>query len=195
MIPAALMPLMATSQVAKDSGRNPTDQVEYPYKYEIYAGYGYTGLNQLNGSRSGLSGVNLSVTRDWGKYFGVTADGAYYKWPFSTPVVENSPLTPSVSTILFGPVIHANLYGNFSGFFHGLLGGEHTGGENMTPHISFAGGLGGGMEYKLRSHLALRASGDYIGSSFSVSGNSAALGYSPHRTFNPHASFGVVYKF
>ena len=37
--------------------------------------------------------------------------------------------------------------------------------------------------------------GDYIGASFSVINNSPALGYSPHRTWNPRASFGAVYRF
>jgi hypothetical protein len=75
------------------------------------------------------------------------------------------------------------------------MGGEHTGGESMTPNISFAGGVGGGAEYKLSTHFSLRASGDYIGQSFSVSGNSAALGYSPHRTWDPRAGLGAVYRF
>jgi hypothetical protein len=191
VVPAALMPLAATSQVASPRESATVDQGEPNYRYEVFAGYGYTSLNQLNESRSGLQGVNVSITRDWGKYFGVTADGAYYKYA----IVSGNPGHPSVDTVLFGPVFHANLYGRTSGFFHGLIGGEHTGGESMTPNISFAGGVGGGLEYKLSQHFALRASGDYIGASFSVSGNSANLGYSPHRTWDSRAAFGAVYRF
>jgi len=76
-----------------------------------------------------------------------------------------------------GPWCNAELYGKVSGFAHGLLGGEHSGGESQTPDISFAGGAGGGLEYKLGPRLSLRASGDEIASSFSLIGNSKALGY------------------
>jgi hypothetical protein len=184
------MPLAAAGKIAPE--RKPAVEGDQPtYKYEVFAGFGYTGLNQLNNSRSGLMGVNLSVTRDWGKYFGITADGAYYKYAIKT----GNPGSPLVESVLLGPVIHAPLYERTGIFAHALLGGEHTGGESMTPTISFAGGMGGGLEYRLSKHLAVRASGDYIASSFSVSGNSSRLGYSPHKTWSPRAAFGVVYKF
>jgi hypothetical protein len=191
VIPAALMPLAAASQVVPARGSRSASQGESSYKYEVFAGYGYTSLNQVNGSRSGLQGVNLSVTRDWGKYFGVTADGAYYKYA----LVSGNPGSPSVDAVLFGPVVHAELFGKVSGFAHALLGGEHSGGESQTPSISFAGGVGGGLEYKLGPRLSLRASGDDIAASFSLIGNSPAQGYSPHLHWNPRASFGVVYRF
>jgi len=202
MVPALFMPLSATSQIAPD--RPPrAPQTEPSTKYEVFAGFGYTSLNQLNNSRYGLSGVNASVTRDWGKFFGVTADGAYYKIALygcnsnsSDPNKQNcNPGEPSVDALLFGPVLHSNLYGPVDGFFHVLLGGEHTGGEYMTPKVSFAGGVGAGLDYKLNKRFALRLSGDDIASSFSVRDNSPALGYSSHRTRSSRASFGLVYKF
>jgi hypothetical protein len=185
------MPLAAASQIAPARGSRSADQGEDSYKWEAFAGYGYTSLNQVNQSRSGLQGGNVSITRDWGKYFGITADGAYYTYP----VVSGNPGKPSVDVVLFGPVVHAQLFGKFSGFAHGLLGGEHTGGESQTPNISFAGGIGGGMEYKLGPRLSLRASGDDIASSFSVINNTPALGYSPNKRWNSRAAFGVVYRF
>jgi len=185
LVPATFLPLAATGQVS------PTERPEPSYKYEVFAGYGYTSLNQVNQSRSGLQGVEASVTRDWGKYFGLTADGAYYKYPLKS----GNPGTPSVDAVLFGPVIHAPLYGRISAFVRVLIGGEHSGGESQTPNISFAGGFGGGMEYSLGKRLSLRASGDDILSSFSLIGNTKALGYSPHERANGRASFGVVYRF
>ena len=190
VVPAVLMPLAATSQVAPARGSRSASQDAPSYKWEAFAGYGYTSLNQVNESRSGLQGVNLSVTRDWGKYFGVTADGAYYKYP----LVSGNPGDPSVDAVLFGPVLHVEVWGKVSGFAHALLGGEHSGGESQTPNISFAGG-GGGLEYKLGPRLSLRASGDDIASSFSFINNSPALGNSPHLHWNSRASFGVVYRF
>jgi hypothetical protein len=190
LVPATLLPLAAISQVSP-TGAQSADQPEHTYKYEAYVGYAYTSLNQVNESRYGLQGVNASVTRDFGRFFGVTAEGDYYKFALQS----GNPGTPSVESVLFGPVLHANIYGHVGGFFHGLLGGEHTAGENQTPNVSFAGGVGGGLEYSLSQHLSLRATGDYIGASFSLTGNSAELGNSPHKTWNSRAGFGAVYRF
>jgi hypothetical protein len=190
VISAALLPMAATSQVSPTGGSAP-DPSERTYKYEVYVGYGYTSLNQVNQSRYGLQGVNASVTRDFGRYFGLVAEGDYYRYALKS----GNPGNPSVESVLFGPVLHANLYGKVDGFFHGLLGGEHTAGENQTPNISFAGGVGGGLEYKLSPRLSLRATGDVIGASFSLVGNTAELANSPHKTWDSRAGFGAVYRF
>ena len=192
MVPAALMPLAAASQTAPASG----ERAEASYKYEVYAGYAYTSLNQVNQSRYGLQGVDASVTRDFGKYFGITADGAFYKYPLNTGGNSASnPGTPTVDLVLLGPVLHAPLYDRVSGFIDVLLGGEHTGGENMTPKVAFAGGFGGGLEYKMSRRISLRASGNRIGSEFSFTGNSTSLGNSPHKTWNANATVGAIYHF
>jgi len=190
MVPAAFLPLAATSQIAPDRPAR-AEQTEPTYKWEAFIGYGYTSLNQVNQSRYGLQGINMSLTRDWGRYFGLTADGAGY----STPISAGNPGSPTVDTVLFGPVLHFTMFKNFDGFVRGLLGGEHTGGENQTPNISFAGGGGGGVDWKLSSRVSLRASGDDIAASFSPIDNSKALAYSPHMTRNPRAAFGLVYRF
>lgn len=190
VVPAVFMPLAATSQIAPDRPAR-TEQAVPAYKWEAYAGYAYTSLNQVNQSRYGLQGVSLALTRDWGKYFGITAEGAAY----TRPVSSGNPGNPSVDTVLFGPVVHFNIFEHIDGFFHVLGGGEHSGGESQTPNISFAGGAGGGLDYKLSSHFAVRVYGDDIAQSFSLRGNTKALAYSPHVTRNPGASFGVVYKF
>jgi len=193
-IPAVFLPLAASSQIIP-SQKSAAEGDETVYKNQVYAGYAYTSLNQVNLSRSGLQGGELSYTRDFGKYFGVTADGAFYKYPYTTPEVTNSTLTPEVDMVLFGPEIHAELYDKVTGFVHALLGGEHVGGTGQTPNISFAGGGGGGLDYRLTSRISARAAGDVILQSFSVTGNSAQLGYSPHETRNARATIGVVYRF
>jgi hypothetical protein len=205
VVPVAFMPLAATSQVIHGRGAAPAERAETTYKYEVFGGYGYTSLNQVNQSRYGLQGVDLSITRDWGRFFGLTADGASYSHPISSgnPCPTSAPCIPSVDAVLLGPVLHANLYGHLDGFFHVLLGGEHTGGESAYPKLSFAGGVGAGLEYKLNPHFALRASGDDIASSFIApiypvgSGDACTpiSGCSPHMRRNSRAAFGVVYKF
>jgi hypothetical protein len=190
VVPAALMPLAATGQIAPDRGTRP-DRPEPTYKYQVYAGFGYTSLNQVNQSRYGLEGVNIAVTRNWGRFFGLTADGGFY----SHSVASGNPGKPSVDMVLFGPELHAPLYDRLNIFARALLGGEHTGGESQTPKVSFAGGAGVGLEYVLTQRFVLRLSGDDIASSFSVTGNSPALGNSPHLRRNSRASFGVAYRF
>ncbi len=190
LVPAALMPLAAMGQVAPDRGARP-ERTESAFKYQVYAGFGYTSLNQVNQSRYGLIGVNIAASRNFGRYFALTADGADYPTSYAT----GNPGNPSVDMVLFGPELHAPLYGRVNGFFRGLLGGEHTGGEGQTPRVSFAGGLGAGLEYVLSPHLAIRASGDDILSSFSVANNSPQLGNSPHMRANSRATIGVAYRF
>ena len=201
---AAFMPLAASSQIIHSRHREvPAVKSSAANKYEIFAGYGYTSLNQVNQSRYGLQGINISVTRDWGRFFGLTADGAYYKYPFGHPAIENSTLAPSMDAMLLGPVLHANLFRHYDGFIRVLLGGEHLGGVNAYPNISFAGGVGGGVDYKLFHHFSLRLSGDDIASSFVApvypagSGNvcTTTSNCSPHKHRSSRAEFGVVYKF
>jgi len=194
-IPAAFMPLAVTGQIVPAGGAPKAEKGESTTKYEIFAGYGYTSLNQVYQSRNGLQGENYSVTRDWGKHFGLTADGAYYAYAYDA----TNPGKPTVETVLFGPVVRANFYKNFDVFFRGLLGGAHTGGENATPNISFAGGVGGGVDYRLSPRFALRASGDDIASSFLANAStavcSAGADCSAHRRRNSRAALGLVYKF
>ncbi|MGA3010369.1 MAG: hypothetical protein ABSD72_08920 [Terracidiphilus sp.] len=217
MVSAAFMPLAATSQLIHDREAQPAEKAAPTKKYEVFAGYGYTSLNQVNQSRYGLEGPNVSVTRDWGRFFGITADGAVYQYSFSTPNVQYtkvitptppppaSPtvlvdLSPTVDSFLIGPVLHANLFRRYDAFFHVLLGVEHTGGVNASPNISFAGGVGVGVDYKLTPRFSLRASGDDIASSFvapvepgytcTTTSNCTA-----HERRNSRAAFGLVYKF
>jgi hypothetical protein len=190
MMLAVLTPLVAAAQIAPDK----PPQVENPdaaLKWKVYAGAGYTSLNQVNQSRYGLIGANFGVIRDFGKFLGLTADGSYYP----TSYASGNPGNPKVSMVLFGPEFHGPIFERWNVFGRGLIGGAHTGGTGQTPNISFAGGVGGGVEYAWSHRLALRAYGDTIGSSFSVINNTPELGNSPHRRFNPRAGVNVVYRF
>jgi hypothetical protein len=185
----AIMPLAAVGQLAPE---RPKNQPGTPgYKYQVFALAGYTSLNQVNQSRYGLIGIVGGAQRDFGRHFGITVQGDYYK----PAVGAGNPGDPYVYDILAGPEIHANIYGKFDGFIHGLFGVEHTGGVGKTPDLSFAGGYGGGMLYNLSPRWAIRASGDRIGASFSLNFNTPALNYSPHLYWNPRGEVGMVYRF
>ncbi len=188
-IPAALLPLAASSQIAPEKPQSTTSEAQY--KYELFAGWGYTSLNQVSQSTSGLQGVTILGTRNFGKYFGVTVDGGHYAWD----VTATNPVPSTVDLYLAGPVLHAPLYERLGIFVHGLLGAAHTGGDVViSPSYSFAGGVGVGLDYKLKpAHWGIRAYGDDIGSSFTVT--PFQPGYSPHLRWNARGSIGVTYKF
>jgi hypothetical protein len=184
---AAVAPLVAYSQIAPE--KSPSRSTGPEYKYEAFVGWGYTSLNQVNQSNSGLQGITLSLTRDWGKYFGLTVDGGHYAWT----VNRSNPHSASVDLYLAGPEFHADLFEHIGIFAHGMIGAAHTGQVSIQPSESFAGGVGVGADYKLSPRLGLRLYGDDIGSSFTLVPYQP--GFSPHRRFNARASFGVTYKF
>ncbi|HEY6489665.1 MAG: hypothetical protein WCC26_07990 [Terracidiphilus sp.] len=184
---AILTASQAQCQIAPDKPASQNTEPES--KYVAFAGVGYTSLNQVSQSNSGLLGVTVSMTRNWGKYFGITLDGGHYQWV----VTRANPEAASVNLYLAGPEFHAPLYEKVSLFAHGLIGAAHTGGVAIYPNYSFAGGVGLGLDYKLNSKFGLRAYGDDIGSSFSVT--PFQPGDSPHRRFNARAQLGLTYRF
>lgn len=185
---AAYCSLASAAQVAPEKA--PRVDTHEP-KWGVYAGFSYTSLNQVNQSRHGLVGFNGELTRAFGRYFAVVADGGFY--PGS--IQSGNPGNPSVSMVLGGVEVHGNIFEKWAVFGRGLIGGEHTGGNGQTPSISFAGGPGIGVEYQINSRWAIRASGDYIGSAFSFTNNTPEVSNSPHRRFNARAGAGVVYRF
>jgi len=195
VISAVTFSVSASAQGGPLAPKVTADNFDTNLKWEASAGFAYTSLNHVNGSRYGLVGIKAGVTRDFGRYFGLTAEGTYYKYALFQSPTNPNPGDPSLYSALAGPVLHADVYGKFSGFVHGLIGIEHAGGEHQIPDLSFAGGFGGGMEYKINRRLSMRATGDDIAASFSPINNTPALAYSAHLSWNPQASLSVVYHF
>jgi len=184
------MPMGASCQVIPE--KVPAQQTGPVYKNEAFIGWGYTSINQVTGSRSGLQGVAGSYTRDFSDHFGVTAEFGHYAWDVTATNPEN-PGKPSVDLFLAGPEVRANLYEKFSGFAHGLLGTAHTGGVSIRPDVSFAGGLGLGVDYNHSTRWGIRVYGDAIGSAFTEVPYQP--GFSSHTRWNARAGIGVVYHF
>lgn len=184
---ALLAPIAASGQVAPE--RPPKDVSGPVYKYQVFLGYGYTSLNQVNQSRSGLQGATASVMRDFSDHFGIKLDGGYYGWA----VTASNPGSPKVEMGFVGPVIHGNLFEKWSAYAEGLFGGEHTGGVDTQPDVSFAGGFGIGVDYNRSARWSLRAYGDDIGSAFTLQPYQS--GASTHMRWNARAGIGLVYHF
>ena len=184
---AIVAPVFAMSQVAPE--RPPKDLTGPDYKYEVYVGYGYTSLNQVNQSRSGLQGVSGSVTRLFGDHFGLKVDGGHYAWD----VTATNAGKPTVDLFLAGPVLRGNLFEKWSAYAEVLLGGAHTGNVSIRPNVSFAGGYGMGVDYNKSARWSIRAFGDNIGSSFTLVPYQP--GFSPHMRWNARAGIGLAYHF
>jgi len=189
---AVVAPMLAVGQVNPEATLS-GDQAS-PYKYEVYAGYAYTSLKQINLSRHPLQGGKIALTRDFGKYFMLTGSYDYLRVPLGSGGLKN-PGNPSIYSFLVSPGVHAEIYEKLGGRVWAEFGGEHTGGESMTPSVSFAGGFGVGMTYDLTRHWMVQVSGDRLQGSFSLTDNSAQLAYSTHRSWNTRASFGAAYRF
>ena len=184
---AALAPLSAACQIIEEKPAAVSN--EPVYKYQAYVGWGYTSLNQVNQSRSGLQGVEVGATRYWGRFFGVTGYYGSYRWTVTSANEGN----PTVDMYLVGPMVHAPLYEKWSLYARGLFGAEHVGNVSIRPSQSFAGGVGVGLEYAMTQRFALRLGGDDIGSSFTITPYES--GASAHTRWNAHANFGVAYRF
>ena len=192
VVAVALAPLVASAQVNSDSGPGPLQAA--PYKYEAYVGLAYTSIKQVPVSYSGLIGGKVSLARDWGKYFQLIASGDYESKGVGHSYLTN-PGSPSVYTFLVGPGVRVPLYGRLSGGLFAELGLEHTGGESMSPNISFAGGFGGGLTCNLNRRFALQLTGDRVAASFSLPNNSPVVAYSTHRTWDARGTGGLVVRF
>ena len=187
---AALLPLATSAQIAPERPAKPEDP-DAALKWKAFVGASYTSLNQVNGSRYGLIGVNFGAIRDFGHFWGLTGEGSYYSYAAGS----GNPGNPTVVYFLGGPEVHGPIFERWNLFGRVLIGGAHTGGTDQTPDISFAGGFGGGVEYKLAHRILLRVSGDNIASAFSLVGATDQNGYSPHTRWNPRGGISVAYRF
>ena len=175
------LPLTLAGQVAKPTS---TDAGVDFDRYEVYAAAAYSSANQVKGS-SALIGGNVGVDAKLKRWVGGAVDFGYYG-------ASSGVQTPTVTTFLAGPEIYIPA-DNLTGFFHVLLGGAHTAGVNAKPDVSFATAIGGGFDYAVSKHLALRISGDGILSSFTPI--PFAAGDSAHLRVNARATGGVAYRF
>lgn len=193
-VAAAIIPLAAAAQVASDTGAESAPHPVAVLKYKAFVGLGYTSINQVTQSRHGLLGGKVGVTRDWGRYFGLRLTADYDK-PSAGSGNGANPGNPSVYSVLAGPELHAPLYDGVGGLLFAELGTEHTGGENMSPNTSFAGGWGGGLTYDLNPKWGIEVTGDRVAGSFSESNNTPQQANSPHVTWNSRGTVGVFYRF
>jgi hypothetical protein len=183
-VSAFLLPMSLAGQVAKPAAPDTAPALQ---RYEVFAGVDYIGANQVKSS-SALIGGNGGASAKLAKWFGGVVDFGDY----GVSATSNGLQKPTVTTFMAGPEFYIPA-DSLTGFFHVLMGGQHTGGVGSKPDVAFAYAVGGGFEYTVKTHWAVRISGDAVVASSVLDPDNQ--GFSPHRHANARASAGVAYRF
>jgi len=151
------------------------------YRAEIFGGYSYLNID-TNGltSRQSLNGWETSFTGSPIKWVGVEGDvSGYYKTYLGVKVTDYA--FAGGPRINFGPAFVHTLFGmdSLTGSALGLSASQN----------SFAGVLGGGIEYPTSKRLAARVSVDYAFTHHNILGGTRVL------QNNFRASVGIVFRF
>lgn len=148
-------------------GSSVSEHVEDPWQLAI--GYQYN-RNNLLGSPFNTHGVNISMARYFGRWIGVEAQlGVGF---LGTTGQTTTPPNLSAKSLFIGggPRFAYRNQSRYEPWVHVVVGMEHyrfqqTAGL-LGSNSALAGNAGGGLDVFLKSHIAIRAEGDFIGSRF-----------------------------
>ncbi|HLZ90444.1 MAG TPA: outer membrane beta-barrel protein [Candidatus Acidoferrum sp.] len=159
---------------------------------DVFAGYSYVRANpSTSGADSfSLNGGSASVAYNFNHWLSGVADfGGYH----NTNIL-GSGVDGTLSTYLFGPRVSYHHFHRVTPFGEVLFGVAHTGANLLgTPNNqnAFAMTVGGGVDYRLSSHFALRpVKVDYLLTRFDEFTNS-----NPVNQNNLRVSTGIVFRF
>ena len=158
-------------------------------KVDVFAGYSYL---RENPSTTGVSGFNLnggsaSIAYNAKSWFSGVADfGGYHNGN-----ILNTGVPGTLSTYLFGPRVSFPGDSRIKPFVETLFGVAHaSSGGISTGRNAFAMTVGGGVDFHLTHHLAIRpVKLDYLLTRFSETGTGNQT------QNNLRVSTGVVFRF
>ena len=148
---------------------------------EVFGGYSFAARDFSGGTIPASTlhrGWNASLNLNFYPRLGFVSDVAGY-YNHQGAGTCNGGLTScssNVHTVMFGPQFSFPLP-KFTPFVHALLGIAHASQNGTEPADPFQGNnsfitaLGGGLDYHLTRHFALRAQGDYLLTHFTYSDN------------------------
>jgi len=138
--------------------------------FEASVGYSYVSAAALPSSRTGLSGVDTSVTVSIPARLGLRADLGYVR---GTNVLGHGH-NAAVLSYLGGPVFYPTSNRHLLTYVHGLIGAARVSGP-----VAFNGGgiwpgwanklswaFGAGVEYWVSDSMAFRTGADYLHTAF-----------------------------
>jgi hypothetical protein len=159
-------------------------------RVEVYGGYSYLNLDTNNlGPRQSANGWEASASGDFNRWLAIEGDFAGYYKTYGVDLT-------SLGLGTFNVNVHD--YSYFGGpritlrpaFFHVLVGGDKLTGSALgfsASQTRFATAFGGGVQWKVAPHMAVRASADYVLTHHNIFGGS---GFTQN---NIRASVGIVY--
>ena len=144
-----------------------SEHVDDPW--QVAAGYQYNRDNLL-GSPFNTHGINFSVARYFGRWVGVEAQlGVGF---LGTTGQTTTPPNLGAKSLFIGggPRFAYRNRSRYEPWVHVVVGMEHyrfdqTAGL-LGSNNALAGNAGGGLDIFLKSHIAVRAEGDFVGSRF-----------------------------
>ncbi|OLE10073.1 MAG: hypothetical protein AUG89_13030 [Acidobacteria bacterium 13_1_20CM_4_56_7] len=158
---------------------------------EVFAGYSYLRANPSTSGVDGfsLNGGSASIAYNVNNWLSGVADlGGYHSGD-----ILGSGVDGTLSTYLFGPRVSYRHFGRVTPFGEVLFGVARAGSSVFATTDSenaFAMTVGGGLDYRLSSHLSLRpAKVDYLLTRFSE----PTLG--TRNQNNLRVSTGIVFRF
>jgi opacity protein-like surface antigen len=176
---ALTLPLLSLSLLAQSNG-----------KFEIFGGYSYfDGSYTAEGVfPNNPSGWNVAVTDKLNRWVGITADFSGYS--------QSDGIGDSAKTFnfLFGPTASLTFH-RLTPFAHFLLGDSHvspSGFRFLDSNNSFAYVAGGGLDYEVIKHAAVRVQIDELHNGFTTFDNQ--LQYRVDHNL-PRISTGIVVRF
>jgi outer membrane immunogenic protein len=142
---------------------------------ELSASYSYLRFGVSNGVNQ--NGASISAVANLNRWFGLASDfGGYHK--------SEAGVTFNTYTYLGGPRFSYRKSSRVTPFSQVLVGGARGSLAGSGSGNGFAYRVGGGVDWGLTQHLALRPQLDYIGMRFSGNNVNTVRG-----------SFGIVFRF
>lgn len=172
-------------------------------RIEVFGGYTYMIPDYSLVSPNSASGWNASLAFKPRRWYGVIADisGFYPRYTYP-PGGSNNRVTGDNYNFLFGPQVSLPL-GRFAPFARFLIGFTHVtpqafGGQTSNffrSNNALNTGAGGGADYRVARHLAIRGQVDWLNARLTpVGGGDPGVNYVRNRNV-ARISTGLVFRF
>lgn len=174
-----------------------------PDRVEIFGGYSYTRPDFSLVSPNDANGWNASVDLKARRWIGFVADvsGFYPRYTYG----QGGSVSGETYTFLFGPQASIPL-GRFTPFARFLVGFSHVTPQNFSGFSGVGGSVfqsnnalstaaGGGLDYSVAKHIAIRGQVDWLYARFTpIGGGDPGVNYVQNRSV-ARISTGVVFRF
>src|SRR5208282_3168754 len=169
-------------------------------RFEVFGGYTYTRPDFSLVSPNDANGWNASVDFKARRWIGFAVDVSGFYPSYANG--EGGSVSGHTYTFLFGPQVTVPL-GRFAPFGRVLIGFSHVSAQNFGGYTenffqsnnAFALGTGGGLDYRVARHIAIRGQVDWLYALFTPrGGGDPGVNYVRNRNV-ARISTGVVFRF